>query len=170
MKKLLYSECIFLMDVSDSTIWECIIFVKSVTDRTEQEKRGKDCAHTSQREKDCAPRKKTFKLGLLTHLGVTTRLARRAFAIHLAHVWTIAKPCLETLDHRSQHASSLLRIRPLETRQDEISTDLLEDSDDAGTRDVQLTTSLGCAWIPPCSATARHNCIWWGAPTGPALA
>ena len=35
-------------DVSDSAISECIIFVKSMTDRTEQEKRGKDCAHTSQ--------------------------------------------------------------------------------------------------------------------------
>jgi len=38
-------------DVSDSAISECIILVKSVTDRTEQEKRGKDCTHTSQREK-----------------------------------------------------------------------------------------------------------------------
>jgi len=69
-------------DVSDSAISECIISVKSVTDKTEKEKRGKDCAHTSQREKDCAPTKKMFKFGLLTHLGVATRLARRAFAIH----------------------------------------------------------------------------------------
>jgi len=37
------------------------------------------------------------------------------------------------------HASSILRIRPLDTRQDEFSTDLLEDSDDAGARDVELT-------------------------------
>ena len=73
-------------DVSNSAISEYIIFVKSVTDRTEQKKRGKDCAYTSQREKDCAPTKKNFKLGLLTHLSVATRLARRAFAIHLAHV------------------------------------------------------------------------------------
>ena len=73
-------------DVSDSAISECMIFVKSLTDRTEQEKRGMDCAHTSQREKDYAPTKKKFKLGLLTHLGVVTRLARRAFSIHLAHV------------------------------------------------------------------------------------
>ena len=77
--------------------------------------------------------RQAFLMGLLTHLGVATRLARRAFAIHLAHVWTIAKPCLETLYHQSQHSSSLLRIRPLETRPDEISTDLLEDSDDAVT-------------------------------------
>jgi len=75
------SECITFVKSA-----ECITFVQSVTDRTEQEKRGKDCAHTSQREKDCAPTKTIFKLGLLTHLGVTTRLARRAFAIHLAHV------------------------------------------------------------------------------------
>jgi len=117
-------------DVRDTVVSERVLFLKRETDRTEQEKPEKDCAHTSQREKECAPTEKAYMLGLLTHLGVATRLARRAFAIRLAHVWTITKPCLETLDHRSQHSRSLLRIRPLETRQDGISTDLLEDSDD----------------------------------------
>jgi len=118
-------------DVRESAVSECVPFLQRETDRTEQEKQEKDCAHTSQREKECAPTKKAYMLGLLTHLGVATRLARRAFTIHLAHVWTITKPCLEPLDHRSQHSSSLVRIHPLETRQDDISTDFLEDGDDA---------------------------------------
>ena len=65
---------------------ERVLFLKRETDRTEQEKPEKDCAHTSQREKECAPTEKAYMLGLLTHLGVATRLARRAFAIRLAHV------------------------------------------------------------------------------------
>ena len=112
------------IDVRESVASESLLFLKRETDSTEQEKWEKDCAHTSER-RSARQRKKAYMLGLLTHLGVATRLARRAFAIHLAHVWTIAKPCLETLEH----SSSLLRTRPLETRQDDISTDLLEDSD-----------------------------------------
>jgi len=73
-------------DVRDSAVSECVLFLKREIDRTKQEKREKDCAHTSQREKECAPTKKAYMLGLLTHLGVATRLARRAFAIHLAHI------------------------------------------------------------------------------------
>ena len=73
-------------DVRESALSECVLFLKRETDRTDQEKREKDCAHMSQREKECAPTKKAHMLGLLTHLGVVMRLARRAFAIHLAHV------------------------------------------------------------------------------------
>ena len=63
-----------------------VIFSEKETDRTEQEKREKDCTHTSQQEKECAQTKKAYMLGLMTHFGVATRLARRAFAIHLAHI------------------------------------------------------------------------------------
>ena len=73
-------------DVSDSAISECIIFVKSVTDRTEQEKQGKDWRTQASEKRIARQQKKIFKLCLLTHLGVATRLARRSFAIHLAHV------------------------------------------------------------------------------------
>ena len=125
---------------------ECVLFLKRETDRTEQEKREKNCAHTSQREKECAPTKKAYMLGLLTHLGVATRLVRRVLSIHFAHVWTITKPYLETLNHQSQHSSSLLRICPLETRQDEINTDLLEDNDDAD-------------WYALVSASCSRSCL-----------
>jgi len=94
----------------------CTLCTK-IQERTEQDKREQDCAH----------------------LGVATRLARRAFAIHLAHASIIAKPCLEALDHRNQHSSSLLRIRPLDAQRNEISADLSEDSDDAGAGDVEFT-------------------------------
>ena len=73
-------------DVRERAVSECVLCLKRETDRTEQEKREKDCAHKSKREKECAPTKKAYMLGLLTHLGVATRLVRRVLSIHFAHV------------------------------------------------------------------------------------
>ena len=50
-------------DVRESAISECVLFLKRETDRTEQEKREKDGAHTSQREKECEPTKKSIHVG-----------------------------------------------------------------------------------------------------------
>jgi len=50
-------------DVRESVISECVLFLKREIDRTEQEEREKDCAHTSQREKEFAPTKKSIHVG-----------------------------------------------------------------------------------------------------------
>jgi len=60
--------------VRASAVSECVLFVQRY-------KRGQN--KTSEQH--------------YAHLGVATRLARRAFAIHLAHASPIAKPCLEAL-------------------------------------------------------------------------
>jgi len=120
-------------DVSDSAISECIIFVYSVTDRTEQGNRGKYCAHTSQREKDCAPTKKKFKFGLLTHLG-ESRGWREGPSQSTSHTFEpspdlVSKPSITEVNKQVPFSESAHSRHP----------DLLEDSDNAGVHDVELT-------------------------------
>jgi len=50
-------------DVRESVVSECVLFLKGQTDGKEQENQEKDCAHKSQREKECVPTKKSIHVG-----------------------------------------------------------------------------------------------------------
>ena len=68
---------------------ECGIRVCALSkkeDRQDSRREARKGLRAHEREKECAPTKKAYMLGLWTHLGVATRLARMAFAIHFAHI------------------------------------------------------------------------------------
>ena len=107
--------------------------------QTGQNKRSeKRIARTNQREKEFAPTKKVHMLGLLTHLGVAMRLARRAFAQSTSHTF---------------EPSSNLVSKPSITK---VNTRVLF-SESAHPRRIKMRS----AWIFTRTATTRFGTRWW---------